>query len=116
MTQFSYTNSDIAAPLQPAFSPKSFTSTVMSWTPPNESICLTTYTITLTNITESNSIYTQNTANNTTSITLYNLTKGAQYFFTVAGVDAEGNVGEESVPSQIITLDSKFLHDVSRQI
>ena len=39
-------------------------------------------------------------------MTVSDLTKGAEYFFTVAGVDAGGRVGEESVPSQLITFDS----------
>ena len=97
--------SDLSAPLQPAFSPKYRTSAVLSWTPPTESNCITMYTITLTNISEGNTSYTYYTATNTTTITVCDLTKGAEYFFTVAGVYAEGRVGEESVPSQI----AKFL-------
>ena len=77
---------------------------------------MTTYIITLTNITEGNSTYTYSTTTNTTSITLYNLTKGAEYFFTVAWVDAEGKLGEESVPPQLMTLNSKFIYEVNIKI
>ena len=35
------------------------------------------------------------------------LTKGAEYFFTVAAVDSESRVGEESVPSKVVINDSK---------
>ena len=44
-------------------------------------------------------------------MTVSDLAKGAEYFFTVAGVDAEGRVGEESVPSQIFTLNSQYSQD-----
>ena len=35
------------------------------------------------------------------------LTQGAEYSFTVAGIDAEGKVGEKSVPSEQLTFDGK---------
>ena len=109
-TIFSYPL-DLYAPLQPSFSLRSLTSAVLSWTPSTESICITMYTITLTNITEGNSIYTYNTTTNTTSMTVSDLAKGAEYFFIVAGVDADGRVGEESVPSQTVRLQSQCLQD-----
>ena len=97
--------SDLSAPLQPAVSQiKCPTSAILSWTPSTESSCATMYTITLTNITEGNISYTYNTTTNTTNITVSDFIKGAEYFFTVAGVDAEGRVGEDSVPSQTIRL------------
>ena len=46
---------------------------------------------------------------NTTSMTVSNLTQGAEYSFTVAGVNAEVRVGEESVPSELATLDNECL-------
>ena len=85
------------------------TSAVFSWTPPTESICISIYTVTLTNITEGNISYIYNTATNTTNMTVSDLTEGAEYLFTVAGVDAEGTVGEESVPSQTVRLQSQYL-------
>ena len=100
---------DISAPLQPTFSQKCPISAVLSWTAPTESTCATMYTITLTNITEGNTSYTYNATTNTTSITLSDLTQGAEYFFTVAGVDEEGRVGEESVPSQTVMLKGQCL-------
>ena len=95
--------------MQPTFSiQKCLTSAVLSWAPPTESICVIIYTITLTNITERNSAYNYKTNTNVTNITVFDLTEGAKYFFTVAGVDAEGKMGEESFPSQIAQIYSKF--------
>ena len=99
-----------SSPLSPEFFPKSLTSAVLSWTPPIESPCVAKYTITLTNITEGNTSYTYNTSTNATSITVSDLTQGASYSFTVAGIDARDIVGEISVLAQVITLDSKLLH------
>ena len=45
-------------------------------------------------------------------MTVSDLTKGAQYFFTVAGVDAEGRVGKESVPSQTVRIQSQCLQGI----
>ena len=78
----------------------------LSWTP-IDADCVQKYTITLTNITEGSASYVYNTTTNTTNITLSDLMQTAEYTFTVAGVDAEGRVGEESFPSQKITLDGK---------
>ena len=49
-------------------------------------------------------------------MTLSDLTKGAQYLFTVAGVDAEGRVGEESVTSEIVKLKSQYLYRVRSNV
>ena len=98
-----------SSPLSPEFFPKSLTSAVLSWTPPTESPCITKYTITLTNITDGNTSYTYNTSTNTTSVTVFDLTQGAEYSFTVAGIDTVGRVGEESALAPVITLDSKLL-------
>ena len=43
------------------------------------------------------------------------LTQGAEYFFTVAGVDAGGRMGDMSVPSEELRHDGKafnilFIH------
>ena len=40
-------------------------------------------------------------------MTLSDLTKRAEYFFTVAAMDSEGRVGEESAPSEVVINDSK---------
>ena len=42
-------------------------------------------------------------------MTLPGLTLGAQYSFTVAGVDAGGRVGDKSALAQVITFDSKLI-------
>ena len=71
-------------------------------------MCVSSYIITLINITEGNTLYTYNTTTNTTNLTLSDLTQGAEYSFTVAGVDAGGRVGEKSVLAAAITFDSEF--------
>ena len=73
-----------------------------------ESLCIAIYNVTFTKITVENTSYTNmySTTANVTSITMSNLTIGEKYFFTVAGVDAEGREGEDSVPSQIVTFES----------
>ena len=71
-------------------------------------MCVTSYTLNLTNVTEGNTTYTYNTTTNTTSITLSDLTQGAEYSFTVAGVDAEGRMGENSNLATIVKLDSEL--------
>ena len=43
-------------------------------------------------------------------MTMSDLTQGAEYSFTVAGIDTEGRLGEESILAQVITLDSKLIH------
>ena len=93
-----------STPLSPAFSPQSLTSAVLSWTP-NYADCVVKYTITLSNITEGNVSYTYNTATDTTSVTVSDLTQGATYSFFVAGVDTLGSVGEESVSSETLIFD-----------
>ena len=42
-------------------------------------------------------------------MTVSDLTQGAEYSFTVAGVDVGGRVGERSVPVGTITFDSEFI-------
>ena len=82
------------------------------WTP-IDADCVQKYTITLTNITEGNASYVYNTTTNTTNITLSDLMQRAEYTFTVAGVDAEGRVGERSPPSEHFTFDGKKSHNLS---
>ena len=96
-----------SAPLQPKFTPKSLTSAILSWIPPTDSLCVTSYTLNLTNVTNDNTSYTYNTTTNTTSMTVSDLTQGEDYFFTVAGVDAEGREGESSNSSSSVMLDSE---------
>ena len=40
-------------------------------------------------------------------MTVSDLTQGAEYYFTVAGVDTGGRKGEKSVPSQTFMRNSK---------
>ena len=95
------------APLQPNFDPQSLTSAVLSWIPPIDFLCVTSYILNLTNVTEGNVSYSYNTTTNTTSMTVSDLTQGAEYFFNVAGVDAEDRVGESSNSSSNVMLDSE---------
>ena len=99
-----------SAPVNFTSSAVSANSVLLSWsTPPAiESNCPpTTYILIYA---EANLILDHvviNTTNSTTiSKTVTNLTQGLEYSFTVAGVDAGGRVGKDSVPSYII-LDSK---------
>ena len=92
--------------MSPELFAQSFTSANLSWLPPIESFCITSYTVTLTNITEGNTSFIYNTTANTTSTTLSDLTEGAEYSYTVAAVDTGGRVGEESMAAKPLTLDS----------
>ena len=97
-------------PLAPKFLPKSLTSVKMTWDPPTDyCLCVSSYTITLTNVTEGNVSYIYQTTTNTTSMTVSGLTLGAEYSFVVAGVDTGGRVGEKSVASDELTLDSESI-------
>ena len=88
--------------------PQSLTSAFLSWTPPNNSICvIISYTVSLINATEGNVSYVYNTTTNTTNVTVSGLTQGAEYSFTVAGIDTGGRVGESSVLAKFITLDGE---------
>ena len=49
-------------------------------------------------------------------MTVSDLTKGAEYFFTVSGVNAEGGVGEVSVPSQTVQLKSQCFQETKSNI
>ena len=100
--------------MSPDYFVQSPVSVILSWTPSTDFACVTiNYTLTLTNITEGNMSYIYNTNNNATNVTLSDLTQGADYIFTVAGIDVEGRVGEKSVPSKILTFDGEeFSHDV----
>ena len=99
-----------SAPLSPKFLAESLTSLLLFWTSPTSSLCISKYTITLTNITEGNTLFIYNTTTNTTSMTVSDLTQGAEYSFTVAGVDTGGRVGKNSVPSEKLTFDGKVLY------
>ena len=74
---------------------------------PNDSVCVTSYILTLTNVTEGNVSYAYNASSNATSLNVTDLNQGAEYSFTVAGVDAGNRIGEISAPSEFITTDSK---------
>ena len=90
--------------LLPKFLPISLASVQMSWESPSDQCnCVISYTITLTNVTEGNVSYIYNTTTNTTNMTVSDLIRGAEYFFTVAGVDTGGRVGEKGVSSNIIS-------------
>ena len=85
---------------------------LLSWSlPPTSNTNCPPVTYILTTHT-SNSLFVDsvviNTTNSTTiSKTVHNLTQGGEYTFSVAGVDAGGRVGENSVLSSIV-LDSKY--------
>ena len=96
-----------SAPLQPKFFPKTLTSAILFWISPTDSVCDSRYIIHLNNILEGNASYVHNTTTNATNMTVSDLTQGAEYSFTVAGVDAGGRVGEESDSSNIVTLDGE---------
>ena len=96
-----------SAPTSLQFFPQSLTSVVISWTPPNVCFCITNYAINLINITEGNKTYAYNTTTNTTSMTVSDLTQGAEYTFTVAGVDAKGGIGKKNMSAETVTLDSE---------
>ena len=82
------------------------------WAAPNNSLCIKNYTITLTNVTEGNASFIYHIGSNSTSVEISGLTKGAAYFFTVAGVDTGNRVGEESLPSEIVTIEGKVTYCV----
>ena len=96
-----------SAPSQPKFTPKSLTSAILSWILPNDALCVASYTLNLINVTEENASYIFNSTTNTTSMAVFDLTQGAEYSFSVAGIDAEGRVGESSSSSSSVMLDSK---------
>ena len=98
-----------SAPLSPEFLPQSLTSAVLSWSPPTNFLCVTSYTINLTKFTEGDVSYVYNTTTNTTNMTVSDLNQGAKYSFTVAGVDTGGRVGEKSMAAKFLTLDSEFM-------
>ena len=43
-------------------------------------------------------------------MTVSDLTPGADYFFTVAGIDGQGEAGEHSASSGILSFDGKEVH------
>ena len=97
-------------PLNPKLLPQSLTSATLSWTAPNDSICVTGYIVTLINVTEEIVSQIYNVTTNVTSITVSELTQRAEYYFTMVGVDIGGRVGKTSVLSESLTLDSKWWH------
>ena len=97
-----------SAPQKLTFSATSLTSAVLSWNSPAESLCVTSYRVYLSNITEGYVSYAYDTATNTTSMTVTDLTQGAEYSFTVAGMDAGGRVGDISNSSNSVKLDSEY--------
>ena len=98
------------APSNLEFLPESPTSAVLFWTPPNDSICVTSYTVTLTctNIPDGNTSYSYNTTTNATRMTVFDLTQGAKYSFTVVAIDTGWRMGEESV-SATTQFDSELM-------
>ena len=50
------------------------------------------------------------TASNSTSLKFSDLTEGGAYFFTVAGVDTRETIGEESLPSKVVTFKGKLTY------
>ena len=95
-------------PVNPKFILHSFSYVVLSWSSFSDFTCVASnYAVTLTNITEGNTVYVYNTTTNTTSITVSDLAQGAEYFFTVAGIDTGGRVGEKSMSSTFLMFNSE---------
>ena len=40
------------------------------------------------------------------------LTRGAEYFFTVAGIDTGNRTGMNSLPSEVVTFDGKLTNHI----
>ena len=99
-----------SAPMCPKISPQSPDSLDLFWVAPNDSLCIATYIITLTNVTEGNASFMYETTSNSTSMEILHLTIGAMYFFTVAGVDTGERMGEESLSSKVVTFDGKLTY------
>ena len=95
-------------PLSPKLFPQSLTSAVLSWTSPNDSVCVISYIVSLINATEGNVLQVYNTTTHTNSKTVSNLTQGVEYSFIVAGIDRGGRVGEKSMSAEMITLESEW--------
>ena len=93
-----------SAPLGPIISPQSITVAILLWAHPSPSLRITRYIITLTNITEGNVSNVYSTVSSETSVEIHHLTQEAEYSFTVAGVDTENRIREESAPSEELTL------------
>ena len=88
----------------------SLTSVLLLWAPPmtSDTSCpLAYYSITIKSSCSCLDPAVINTINTTaTNKTVSGLTQDVEYSFTVAGVDAEGRVGEKSKPFNVI-LDSQ---------
>ena len=100
-----------SAPDDVTLSDVSANSVLLSWSPPLASdISCPPATYNLTAI-EANFFLDPEVINTTNSTainkTMSNLTQGLEYSFSVAGVDAGGRVGKNSVPTYII-LDSEY--------
>ena len=98
----------------PEISPQSPLLLALIWVAPNDSVCITNYIITLTNVTEGNVSFKYETDSNSTSVEISDLTEGAVYFFTVAGVDTGNRTGEESLPSEVVTFDGKWTYCICK--
>ena len=95
-------------PLSPDILPQSLTSAFLSWIPSNNSACIISYTVSLINVTEGTVPYVYNTTTSTTNMTVSDLTQGAQYSFTVAGITTQGRVGTSSALAELVTLDGQW--------
>ena len=85
---------------------------LLSWKPPppsNTSCPPATYTITVTATNSSQHPVVINTTGATTNMAVPDLTQGFEYSFIVAGVDAGGRIGEKSIFSDAIIIDSESL-------
>ena len=101
-----------SAPTCPKISPLSTATLELFWTAPNDSLCITSYIITLTNISEGNASFLYQTDSTSTSVNVSGLTKGARYFFTVAGIDTGNRIGRISLQSEAVTFDGKLKEHV----
>ena len=96
--------------MSPKLLTQSLTSMLLLWIPPNNSICVIGYTVSFINVTEGNEPEVYNTTTNTTSMTVSDLTKGAAYSFTVAGIDTGGRLRESSDLAELMIFDGEWWH------
>ena len=102
-----------SAPISPKIIPRSPVLVDLSWIATSGSLCVSYYVINLTNITEGTVSYTYKTTSNSTTLQVTNLIQGADYSFTVSGVDNINRTGEESVPSELLTFDGMLPYCIS---
>ena len=99
--------------MYPKIFPRSPGLVELSWVAANGSLCVSNYIVNLINITEGNVSYMYKTTSNSNILQVMNLIQGADYIFTVSGIDTGNRTGEESVLSELITFDGKLTYCTS---